>query len=148
MQSFETIIAGAGISGLATAAALGDRDYLVLEADAEIGGYCKTVEKDGFVWDYSGHFFHFKHKDIEAWLRARMDGEVSTVARHAEIRVAGTDVDFPFQKNIHQLPHDQFLSCLHDLYFRHEDSPDATQGSFKEMLYRRFGRSIAEMFLV
>jgi len=24
-----------------------------------------------FVWDYSGHFFHFKHPEIEAWLRAR-----------------------------------------------------------------------------
>jgi hypothetical protein len=35
--------------------------------------------EDGFVWDYSGHFFHFKRPAIEAWLRARMDGEVRTV---------------------------------------------------------------------
>lgn len=157
MQTVEYLVVGAGMSGLgftawlrAEAAARGRPlpDVLVLEADDEPGGYCKTIEQDGFVWDYSGHFFHFKHKDIEAWLRARMDGEVRTVARRAAIRVAGHDIDFPFQKNIHQLPHDEFLSCLHDLYFRHEDSPDATPGSFKEMLYRRFGRSIAEMFLV
>ena len=52
------------MSGLATAAFLRDSDYLLLERDSEIGGYCKTVKQDGFVWDYSGHFFHFKHKDI------------------------------------------------------------------------------------
>jgi protoporphyrinogen oxidase len=157
MQTVEYLVVGAGMSGLgftawlrAEAAARGRPlpDVLVLEADDEPGGYCKTVEQDGFVWDYSGHFFHFKHKDIEAWLRTRMDGEVRTVARRAAIRVGGNDIDFPFQKNIHQLPHDDFLSCLHDLFFRHEDGPDASPGSFKEMLYQRFGRSIAEMFLV
>ena len=54
MESVKHLIVGAGISGLATAAFLKDQDVLVLEADAEIGGYCKTVLKDGFVWDYSG----------------------------------------------------------------------------------------------
>ena len=78
MESVRTLIVGAGVTGLATAAALserGDDDYLVLEADREIGGWCKTVKKDGFVWDYSGHFFHFKHPEIEAWLRDRMPGQ-------------------------------------------------------------------------
>ena len=40
MERTETLIVGAGVSGLAAAAALGDSDYWVLEADAEIGGYC------------------------------------------------------------------------------------------------------------
>jgi protoporphyrinogen oxidase len=74
MDSVRHLIIGAGISGLATCAFSKDKDYLVLEADREIGGYCKTVKQDGFTWDYSGHFFHFKHPDIEAWLRERMPG--------------------------------------------------------------------------
>ena len=53
MDSVRHLIVGAGVSGLATAAALTDPDYLVLEADREIGGYCKTIVRDGFVWDYS-----------------------------------------------------------------------------------------------
>ena len=39
--STRTLIIGAGVTGLATAAALSERaisDYLVLEADREIGG--------------------------------------------------------------------------------------------------------------
>lgn len=157
MDTVEYLVIGAGMSGLGFTAWLraeaGARqrplpEVLVLEADDEPGGYCKTVVKDGFTWDYSGHFFHFKHKDIEAWLRARMDGEVHTVAKRSTIRVAGVDVDFPFQKNIHQLPRDKFVECLVDLYFRDEDSPGGAPGSFKEMLYRRFGKGIAETFLV
>ncbi len=157
MESVRTLIIGAGISGLAAAAALGDEDYLVLEADTEIGGYCKTVRKAGFVWDYSGHFFHFKHPEIEAWLRQRMPGQnVRTVEKRSFIGYKGRLIDFPFQKNIHQLPQDEFVDCLHDLYFarapyelqRGADAPPAPEGNFKEMLYRRFGRSIAEKFLV
>src|SRR6476620_5763319 len=116
-----TLIVGAGISGLATAAALsalGDDDYLVLEADDAIGGYCKTIHRDGFVWDYSGHFFHFKRPEIETWLRARMGGQrVRTVDKRSFISYAGRQIDFPFQKNIHQLPQNEFIDCLVDLYF-------------------------------
>ena len=156
MESVRHLIVGAGISGLATAAFLRDRDLLVLEADREIGGYCKTVHKDGFVWDYSGHFFHFRRPDIEAWLRERMQGqEVRTVARSSKIAYRGTKIDFPFQKNIHQLPQDEFIECLSDLYFARAPSLEkgalekpAVETNFKEMLYARFGRAIAEKFLI
>src|SRR5262245_4236425 len=112
MDSVGTLIVGAGVSGLATAAFSPDADYLVLEADREIGGYCKTVKREGFVWDYSGHFFHFKHPEIEAWLRARMAGQrVRVVNKRSFVAYRGRLIDFPFQKNIHQLPQDEFIDC-------------------------------------
>jgi len=143
-------VIGAGVSGLSFANAIREaRDganVLVLEADAETGGYCKTIKKSGFVWDYSGHFFHFKHPEIEAWLRERMPkDEVRKIVKRSHVRFAGVDVDFPFQKNIHQLPRQDFIDCLYDLYFR---DPNAPQTNFKEMLYARFGKSIAEKFLI
>ncbi len=149
MEKVGTLIVGAGITGLATAAALaerGDRDHLILEGDSAIGGYCKTVKKEGFVWDYSGHFFHFKHPEIESWLRARMVGqEIRTVEKKSFIDWKGEYIDFPFQKNIHQLPRADFIDCLHDLVFA---PPEGADDSFKAMLYTRFGRSIAEKFLI
>lgn len=139
---------GAGVSGLATAAFLPNRDYLVLEAEQEPGGYCRTVVKDGFVWDYSGHFFHFKNAEMEAWLRARMGTQkVHTIQKKSVIRYADRDIDFPFQKNIHQLPHAEFLECLHDVFMAgHQKQPE--DGSFKGMLYARLGRGISEKFLI
>lgn len=160
MESVKTLIVGAGVSGLATAAALADRgdgDLLVIESDREIGGFCKTVTKDGFVWDYSGHFFHFKHREIEQWLVERMKGQnIRTVLKKSFIHYKQKKIDFPFQKNIHQLPQDEFVDCLYDLYFARApkellgkyaaEKPPET--NFKEMLYARFGKSIAEKFLI
>src|SRR6185436_3767479 len=146
-DSADVVVVGAGISGLGFASWYRERRpgarVLVLESAPEPGGYCRTVEQDGFVWDYSGHFFHFKDPAIEAWLRARMPGqEVRTVERRAFIRYAGRDIDFPFQKHIHQLPHDEFLECLVELYFR--PTGDDPPRSFGEMLYRRLGRGITD----
>jgi protoporphyrinogen oxidase len=151
MESVRTLIVGAGMSGLATAAFLRDSDYLVLERDTEIGGYCKTVKQDGFVWDYSGHFFHFKHAAIADFLHARMPTQsIRTVEKRSFIEYGGALIDFPFQKNIHQLPKDELIECLVDLYFARigGDSMSPPEGNFEEMLYARFGRAIAEKFLI
>jgi len=152
MESVRTLIIGAGMSGLATAAFLRDSDYLVLERDAEIGGYCKTVKQDGFVWDYSGHFFHFKQPEIASYLHARMPAQrLLEVNKRSFIHYGEQWIDFPFQKNIHQLPKDELIECLVDLYFarapgvRSEPLPET---NFEEMLYARFGRAIAEKFLI
>jgi protoporphyrinogen oxidase len=148
----EIVVIGAGVSGLGFANAWRERHpdsrIVVLEAEAEPGGYCRTIERDGFVWDYSGHFFHFKHPTIEAWLRDRMPGEdVRTVERIAKIRYAGCDIDFPFQKHIHQLPREEFLECLVELYFRPVPADGAAPRSFGEMLVQRLGKGISEKFL-
>jgi protoporphyrinogen oxidase len=150
MVEVRHLVIGAGVSGLALASWLKDPDYLVLEADSAIGGYCKTVVKDGFTWDYSGHFFHFKHPEIEAWLRARMPGQdIRTVEKKTFIDYAGRKIDFPFQKNIHQLPQAEFIDCLYDLYFAAQaPRPAGAEDNFKAMLYARFGRGIAEKFLI
>lgn len=157
-QRVKTLIIGAGVSGLATAAFLRDEErdgLLVIEAEPEPGGYCRTVRKDGFTWDYSGHFFHFKQPALEAWLRDRMGGQrVRTVMKKSFIRYADAYVDFPFQKNIHQLPKADFIECLYDLYFASQQTqhpqepPTGEPASFLQMLHARFGRGICEKFLV
>ncbi|WP_394846500.1 NAD(P)-binding protein [Pendulispora brunnea] len=146
METCRHLIVGAGITGLTAAAFLRDPDYLVLEADTQIGGYCKTIKKEGFVWDYSGHFFHFKHPEVEAWLRKRMPKQdIRVVEKKTYIAYGDRKIDFPFQKNIHQLPQAEFIECLYDLYFA---SSQGEAANFKEMLYARFGRGIAEKFLI
>jgi len=145
MDAVRHLVVGAGISGLAFADWLGDDDCLICEAEPEVGGYCRTIRRDGFTWDFSGHFFHFKDPEIERYLVSRMGAEeVLRVERRSGIHWGDRVIDFPFQKNIHQLPKAEFVECLVDLYFREEREPK----TFLDMLYLRFGKGIADRFLV
>lgn len=145
MERTRYLVVGAGVTGLAFADWLRDDDYLIVEARNEIGGYCRTVERDGFVWDYSGHFFHFRDASIEQYLVERMDGQrVLRVERDSRIWYADRFIDFPFQRHIRQLPESEYTECVTGLQSR----PDTEVSNFKEMLYARYGRGIAEKFLV
>ena len=52
------LIIGAGVSGISYAN-FTKNDFIVIEKESELGGYCRTIKRNGYVWDYSGHFFHF-----------------------------------------------------------------------------------------
>ena len=144
MEETTYLVVGAGISGLSFADWVKGEDYLVVEALHEMGGYCRTVKQDGFVWDFSGHFFHFRRPEIESYLVDRMKGQ-RVLKVQKDSRIYGDRyIDFPFQKNIHQLPQEEFIDCLYDLYFKEGGEP----AHFKDMLYKKFGKSIAEKFLV
>ena len=145
MDHFPYVVVGAGVTGLAFADWLNSEEVLILEANDEIGGYCRTVERDGFTWDYSGHFFHFKRPGIEAYLLERMaDQRILRVEKDSRILWEDGFIDFPFQKNIHQLPKDDFIDCLVGLYFREDRDID----SFADMLYAKLGEGIADRFLI
>ncbi len=139
------LIIGAGISGLSYAAAT-KNDYLIIEKDNEIGGYCKTIYSGDYVWDYSGHFFHFQREWVKDYVMGRLsEVDMLKVHKFTQIYYKGILVDFPFQMNIHQLDKEEFIDCLYDL-FNVDGNVEIT--SFKSMLYAKFGKSIAEKFLI
>ena len=138
------LIVGAGITGLSYASYTAN-DFLVIEKELEPGGYCKTIKQDGFVWDYSGHFFHFRNQGIKEEIMSGIPEEhLLNIIKHTQIKYKDRLVDYPFQKNIHQLPQQDFIDCLFDLFY----NPFKKERSFKEMLYCKFGKSISELFLI
>lgn len=144
MRELETLIIGAGISGLSYASYTSE-DYLIIEKESNPGGLCRTIYQDGFVWDYAGHFFHFAHpklrEDFEKEIRTE---DMVKCVKQTDINYNGLTVSYPFQMNIHQLPNEEFIDCLYDLFHRKEKE---TYDSFEDMLYGKFGRSIVEKFL-
>lgn len=138
------IIIGAGITGLSYAMFHGG-DCLVLEKDDAVGGYCRTTKRNGFVWDYSGHFFHFQDAAIKEMLMQGLSADdIVSVEKCTHIKYKDRLIDFPFQKNIHQLEKGEFIDCLVDLF----EAGQKDYRTFKEMLYAKFGKSIAEKFLI
>lgn len=138
------IIIGAGVTGLSYAMFHGG-DYLILEKDDAVGGYCRTTKRNGFVWDYSGHFFHFQDASIKDVIMSGLPKDDTVrVEKCTHIKYKDRFIDFPFQKNIHQLEKDEFIDCLVDLFATGLQD----YHTFKEMLYAKFGKSIAEKFLI
>lgn len=144
MKKLETLIIGAGISGLSYAVN-SNEDYLIVEKDSSAGGLCRTFYEKEFVWDYAGHFFHFANPDIKKMFEDSISADDMVVRKkNTNINYNGNYINYPFQMNIHQLPKDEFINCLYDLFNKNEkDSYD----NFEDMLYGKFGRSITEKFL-
>ncbi len=144
MTQVKYLIIGAGISGL-TAANYLKKDYLLIEKENEPGGYCRTIHRGDYVWDYAGHFFHFKTDEFRRLFHENIpEQDIISQTKRTKILYKGQLVDYPFQTNIHQLEKQEFIDCLYDLFQRKEKTE---YSDFLDMLYGKFGKSIVEKFL-
>lgn len=143
-RSVKYLIIGAGISGLTFANYVKD-DYLIVEKEDEVGGYCRTIKKKDYVWDYAGHFFHFSTDEFKKrFIDSVEKDEIIYKDKNTKIMYKGELVDYPFQTNIHQLEKSEFIDCLYDLFHKEEKE---SYDNFLDMLYGKFGKSIVEKFL-
>ena len=140
------LILGAGISGLAFASKIKNNDYIIIEKEETAGGLCRTHKVDGYTWDFAGHFFHFKNEETKKFFEPALgDKKCIKQRKNTKIYIDGKYIDYPFQRNIHQLDKKDFIDCLYHLYFRKEK---ANYDSFKDMLLGKFGEGICNRFLI
>ena len=143
-RNVKYLIIGAGISGLTFANYVAG-DYLIIEKEDEVGGYCRTIRKKDYVWDYAGHFFHFSTDEFKKkFLDSVNPEDIKYKDKDTKIIYKDGLIDYPFQTNIHQLEKQEFIDCLYDLFHREEKED---YESFLDMLYGKFGKSIVEKFL-
>jgi protoporphyrinogen oxidase len=140
----DILIIGGGITGLSLASFLETDNYLIVDKDSEVGGYCKTTIRNGFVWDYSGHFFHFNNQEIKDYVLENIECDIKTVKKKSHISYKDRYIDFPFQNNIHQLPTNEFIECLYDLYHRGNEKVN----TFTDYVVNTLGHSICDKFII
>ncbi len=141
----DNLILGAGLSGISFAYFLNSDNYLILEKESTPGGYCRTIKNPNYVWDYAGHFYHFKTEKYKKLFKSLVEPEqIIHQVKNTKIYFKDRLIDYPFQMNIHQLPQADFIDCLYDLFTKNEN---ISQTDFLEMLYAKFGKSITEKFL-
>lgn len=165
MEKVQTLILGGGISGIAFSHFYNKNDYLLIEKTDRLGGLCKSFKVGESIFDYSGHFIHFKDKEIEEYTRKLVSkhatGEFKQYERRAGIALTDSEgrvdkiIDYPFQANIHQLDRDVFLRCLVDLWnapltrAREQDDLLGLVGAptdFEDLLKRTLGNEITKIF--
>lgn len=146
MNKVKYLIIGAGISGLTFAYEKRNEEYIIIERDSVYGGLCQSFYESGFVWDVAGHFFHFhSDKTKEFYEKLMSEKKMRTVEKCAKAFYADQYMNAPFQYNIHQLPTEEFLECLTDLYYAEDPEGNIP---FDEFVRRKYGNGIAEKFLI
>lgn len=108
IEKTKYLILGAGPAGLTFANRLlqkGERDFLVLEAEDEVGGLCRSKDVDGSPLDIGGgHFLDVRRPQVNEFLFGFMpEEEWNLYDRDSKIHVSGQYVDHPLEANIWQM---------------------------------------------
>ncbi len=104
----ETVILGAGVTGLTCAREI--QDALVLEQEDTIGGLARTCSHEGFRFDLGGHRFFSRNPGLSRYFSGLLGQELVTVNRRSKIYKNGRYLDYPlnlkfiFQENIFNPP--------------------------------------------
>ncbi len=142
-KEVDILIIGGGITGISLASFLETSDYLIIEKDSELGGYCKTTISNDYIWDYSGHFFHFNNNEFKNYLVDNIDCEIVTVNKVCYVYYNKKIIDYPFQNNIHQLNENEYLECLEGL----KNKEDLTINTFTDYIVSNLGNAICNKFV-
>lgn len=141
---------GAGLTGLSTAWHAQGPVLLVERAD-RVGGHARSVRRDGFTFDITGHWLHLRDPAIRALVEGLfLPGELATIDRRTRIYSHGALLPYPFQANLHGLPLAVVQECLVGYVAAREraarGAPEPT--SFVGFAEDRFGAGIARHFFV
>lgn len=98
-ESFDYVVLGAGIAGLAFAYEMqkAGRSVLVLEKEDRIGGLSKTLDHKGFLLDYSAHRFHSANPCVMKHVQELMKPNFIRHAQRSRIFMFGRYLKYPFE---------------------------------------------------
>lgn len=142
-----TLIVGGGISGLSTAYALekrGYKDYLLVEAQKQLGGLCASTQIQGYTVDYGGHVLHLRTPQIIQWVKQLLPHNLQLHQRQAFIYTNGMQVPFPFQANLWALHPELRELCMQELKRMQVSNEPVT--NFEQWCLNHFGYTLYEAF--
>ncbi|MDZ4150083.1 protoporphyrinogen/coproporphyrinogen oxidase, partial [Methylicorpusculum sp.] len=112
----QVVIIGAGLTGLSAAYHLeqeGFFDYTLFEKEAFPGGLCRSVRKNGFTFDYTGHLLHCNDPYVRSLLQSLSTTVPLTQAqRSSHIYSYDTLTPYPYQQQLYGLPPTVIADCI------------------------------------
>ncbi len=107
----DTVVIGAGPTGLSAAYHLGAESLLVEQHD-RVGGWCRSIEDRGFTFDYAGHIMFSNDPYVHEMYEMLVGGNVHWQDREAWIYSKGVYTRYPFQGALYGLPADVIKECI------------------------------------
>jgi protoporphyrinogen oxidase len=149
-----TAVLGGGLAGLTLARFLHElgEEVIVLEAEPEIGGLCRSKTRDGFTFDTGGsHIIFSRDAEVLAFMRRMIEGNEQRNNRETKIFYKGRYVKYPFENGLYDLPPEDRFSCINGFVqnlIAVEKGGVKKPENFREWIYFTFGSGIAECYMV
>jgi len=150
MKKTETLILGAGLSGLSAACHMGnDHDFLVVEKQGVPGGLCTSEEKLGFVFDQTGHWLHMRNEKVKKLVSTLPGLDFVSINRDSYVFSHNTFTRYPFQSNTYGLPPHVIKECVQGFVRAHAKNDMSRAGeNFYEWCMANLGEGIAKHFMI
>jgi len=150
----KTAILGGGLSGLSLARLLHERgdEVVVLEAEEQYGGLCRSLTENGFTFDIGGsHIIFSRDKEVLSFMRRMIEGNEQQNNRNTKIFYKGRYVKYPFENGLFDLPAEDRFFCISEFVknlIAVEKGEVPTPENFHEWICYTFGKGIAECYMV
>jgi protoporphyrinogen oxidase len=155
MTDRHDVVLGAGLAGLTAAytfAQSGEDHWLVLDKEERPGGHARTIDVDGYLFDYGPHILFTIDAEIEALIRDLLGDNMREQEREAFIYHAAHDLytRFPFQAHLFGLPLELVRECLLGLIgaLERQARGEFAPRNYDEWMRGFFGDGIAERLMI
>ena len=105
------VVIGAGPTGLSAAYHLGADAILIEQAD-RVGGWCRSIEDNGFTFDMAGHIMFSNDPYVHDMYQMLLGDNVHWQDREAWIYSKGVHTRYPFQGALYGLPPEVIKECI------------------------------------
>lgn len=150
----KTAILGGGLSGLTLARFLHERgeEIVVLEAEPEVGGLCRSRREGGFCFDTGGsHIIFSRDEEVLGFMLSVLGENRAVRKRNTRIFYKDRFVKYPFENGLSELPKEDLYFCLHEYIktlIASEKGELSPVKTFQDWIYATFGKGIAECYLI
>jgi len=150
----KTAILGGGLTGVTLARLLRERgeDVIVLEAEPDYGGLCRSKLSNGFTFDTGGsHIIFSRDEAVLTFMKEVLDENRTERERRTKIFYKGRYVKYPFENGLSDLPKDDLFFCINEFVknlIAVEKGEVAPPTNFRDWIVATFGKGIAECYMV
>ena len=145
----KTVILGGGLSGLSTAYFLQEKqsydDITILEKESTTGGLCRSIRKDGYIYDIGPHILFSKDKEMLELMLSVLDEGKNDLVRSNKILYKGIPVQYPFENDLSKLPEDDLKYCINA--FNNNPYEDYNVSNMIQFFLKTFGEGITNTYL-
>lgn len=137
-----TVILGAGLAGLSAAY---HGDGVIFEKENEIGGTCRSLQSEGYTFDFGIHVLHTKNSYVLNLLSKHKNLGLQIKKRLAWIYSHNILTKYPFQANTFGLPRNIAMQCISG-FINALGKPRQSYDNYQDWVYATFGKGIADNF--